>query len=272
VNTAEEILRELCDRLPPDDATVLRAEPGVAEVPATRIADPAWLAEQIRLRGLMCGSEDQRVLATLWWYSAGTVLVTPALAALVVTGDALSPALDDTVLHRAPSGRLTGSHSTAVLGPDPDRLGAALGAALATVISALSAFTNGRERPLWAIATDAIANRLLWAGQAVGRVREATDLAAPIVAAADPRLPPPRYVDVTAGPDYEFGADTGFGTGTGTGTGASVGTVATRRFVRRASCCLLYRIPGEGMCTSCPGRAPAERAELLRFITARSAA
>jgi ferric iron reductase protein FhuF len=260
MHTASEILRELHDRLPPDDAAVLRAEPGTAEVPATRITDPAWLAEQIRLRSLMWKSDDQRVLATLWWYSASTILVTPALAGLVVTGSALSPALDDTVLHHTPSSRLTGSHSTAVLGPDLDQLGAALAGSLAAVITALSAFTNGRERPLWAIATDAIANRLLWAGQAVGQVREATDLAEPIIAAAGLRLPRPRYVDVTAGPDYELGVGTG------------VGTATTRRFVHRASCCLLYRIPDEGMCTSCPGRAPAERAELLRFITARSAA
>ena len=262
MNTAGEILRELHDRLPPHDAAVLRAGPGTAEVPATRITDPAWLAEQIRLRSLMWKSEDQRVLATLWWYSASTILVTPALAGLVVTGSALSPALEDIVLHHAPSSRLTGSHSTAVLGPDLEQLGSALGTALAAVITALSAFTNGRERPLWAIATDAIANRLLWAGQAVGQVREATDLARPIIAAAGPRLPPPRYVDVAAGPDDEFG----------TGTGTGVGTAKTRRFVHRASCCLLYRIPDEGMCTSCPGREPTERAELLRFITARSAA
>jgi len=254
MNTASEILRELRDQLRPEDAAVLRAEPGTTEITATRITDPAWLAEQIRLRSLMWKVDDQRVLATLWWYSASTILVTPALASLVVTGTALSPALEDTVLHHTPSSRLTGSHSTAVLGHDLDQLGSALEATLTSVITALSAFTKGRERPLWAIATDAIANRLLWAGEAVGRVREATDLAAPIIAAAGRRLPPPRYIDITADADYDFGGDR---------DGAT-----TRRFVHRTSCCLLYRVPGEGMCTSCPGRAPAERTELLRFITA----
>ena len=255
MSTASEVLRELRHRLPPDHAAVLRADPGTTEISAARITDPGWLAEQIRLRGLTWKSDDQRVLATLWWYSASTILVTPALASLVVTGNALSPALDDTVLYHRPSSQLTGSQSTAVLGPDLDRLGSALGASLAAVITALGAFTKGRERPLWAIATDAIANRLLWAGEAVGRVREATDLAGPIIAAASQHLPAPRYVDITAEADYEFG----------------VGRAATRRFVHRASCCLLYRVPDEEMCTSCPGRAPAERAELLRFITARSA-
>ena len=256
MSTASEVLRELRDRLPPDHAAVLRAEPRTTEISASLITDPDWLVEQIRLRGLMWKSEDQRVLATLWWYSATTILVTPSLASLVVTGNALSPALDDTVLHHKPSSRLTGSHSTAVLGTDLDQLGSALGASLAAVITTLGAFTRGRERPLWAIATDAIANRLLWAGEAVGRVREATDMAGPIIAAAGRHLPAPRYVDITADADYDFG----------------VGKPATRRFVHRASCCLLYRVPDEEMCTSCPGRPPAERAELLRFITARSAA
>jgi ferric iron reductase protein FhuF len=255
MDTAHEVLRELRGRLRPEYAAVLRAEAGTAEIAASRITDPAWLAEQIRLRGLMWKSDDQRVLATLWWYSASTILVTPALASRVVTGTALSPALEDTVLHHTPSSRITGSHSTTVLGPDLDQLGSALGATLATVINALSAFTIGRQPPLWAIATDAIANRLLWAGEAVGRVRQATELAEPIIAATSHHLPPPRYVDITTDADYDFGN----------------GTSATRRFVHRNSCCLLYRIPDEEMCTSCPGRPPAERAELLRFITARSA-
>ena len=257
MSTASEVLRELRDQLPPDHAAVLRPGParGGTEIGARRITDPAWLAEQIRLRGLMWKIDDQRVLATLWWYSASTILVTPALAGLVVTGNALSPTLDDTVLHHTPSSQLTGSHSTAVLGPDLNRLGSALEASLAEVITALSAFTKGHERSLWAIATDAIANRLLWAGEAVGRVCEATDLAGPLIAAAGERLPKPRYVDISIDADYDFG----------------VGRAMTRRFVHRASCCLLYRVRDEDMCTSCPGRAPAERTELLRFITARSA-
>ena len=256
MNPPPQVMRALLDRLPADHSGVLRAGPDASHLRATCVTDPSWLAEQIRLRGLIWRIDDQKVLATLWWYSASTVLVTPALAALVATGTALSPRLQDTVLHHTPSSRFTGSHATAILGPDIDELGGALQTTLATAITALDVFTAGRQRPLWAIATDAIANRLLWAGQGLGTVREATRLAAPIIAAAGPQLPPPRYIDVEP---------------------AAPGAVAdavrpvptSRRFVRRTSCCLLYRVPDQGMCTSCPARAPAERAELLRAAAAR---
>jgi ferric iron reductase protein FhuF len=264
MSTTPAAMRDLLARFPADQAQVLRPDPNtVTEIIATRITDPAWLAEQVRLCGATWNVDDQHVLATLWWYSASTTLVTPALASLVATGTALSPRLEDTVLHytpssrtlssRTPSSRLTGSHSTAILGPDLDQLGAALETTLTTVITALGAFTGGRRRPLWAIATDAIANRLLWAGQALGRVREATDLAAPVIAAAGLQLLPPRYVDVESSSLSSPAEATGR-------------TPSVRRFVRRSSCCLIYRIPGEGLCTSCPGRDPAERADLLSHL------
>jgi hypothetical protein len=97
-----------------------------------------------------------------------------------------------------------------------------------------------RERPLWAIATDSLANRLLALGRALGDVPRVTGLAAPLAAAVSPQLPAPRYVDV-----------------------------AGARFTRRTSCCLLYRVPHEPMCTSCPRRPPAERAILLGDAAAR---
>ncbi|HET9172277.1 MAG TPA: (2Fe-2S)-binding protein [Actinospica sp.] len=213
-----------------------------ATVTATRLTDPTWLAEQVDLQALLWKTDDRRVLATLWWYSASTVLVAPSLSALVATGVARSPRLQDTVLQRHPSGRLLAARSTAVLGPDITELGSALESTLGTIIDALGPFTGGRTRPLWAIGTDAIANSLLWAGRESGCVDEATGLAAPIAAAAPgSRLPVPRYVDVPR---------------------ASAAPPA--RFVRRASCCLLYRVPGQSLCTSCPRRDPAERLDLLR--------
>ncbi|HVD26925.1 MAG TPA: (2Fe-2S)-binding protein, partial [Mycobacteriales bacterium] len=96
------------------------------------------------------------------------------------------------------------------------------------------------ERPLWAIATDSVANRLLALGRAVGDVPAATALAAPLAAAVGAPLPVPRYVDVDG-----------------------------VRFTRRASCCLLYRMPHEPMCTSCPRRPPTERQILLEDAATR---
>ncbi|ONH27567.1 hypothetical protein BL253_21540 [Pseudofrankia asymbiotica] len=203
---------------------------------ATRVTDHDWLAEQIRLRAGIWNIDDQHVLATLWWYSASAVLLNPSLASLALTGHSLSPRLEDLVLHHTPSSRFRGSHSTAVLDGGIDHLAAELRASLATAIGAVAAFTKGRPAPLWAIATDAIAGRLLWAGQATGRVEHATALAAGLVARIGPPLPRPRYADV------------------------EVGHNRSHRLVHRASCCLLYRVPSETMCTDCPRRAAVDRA------------
>lgn len=239
MTTAADLTERVLGCLPPDQRSVLRAGAGDVEVAGTWTADPSWLAEQIRLRGQLWNIDDQRVLATLWWYSASTVLITPSLASLVVSGTALSPRLPDLVLHDTASNRLAGSHSTAVLGADIDELGRELDGTLHAVITAVAGFTGGRQRPLWAIATDAIANRLLWAGQLTDRVHDATALAAPLCAAIGAHLPAPRYLDLGQ---------------------------PARRFVRRSSCCLIYRVPGEALCTSCPRRPPAQRQVLLEAI------
>ena len=94
-----------------------------------------------------------------------------------------------------------------------------------------------RERPLWAIATDSLANQCLALGRALGDVPTLTRLAAHLAAAIGPPLPAPRYVDV-----------------------------GRARFTRRASCCLLVEVPGQAMCTSCPRRPPAERHALLERL------
>src|SRR5699024_11308613 len=84
-------------------------------VPANSVRDPEWMREQIRLRGLIWNTEDTRVLATLWWYSASARMIAPTIASLVVTGLPLSPRLDDLLLHSRPDSRLSGVTSTAVL-------------------------------------------------------------------------------------------------------------------------------------------------------------
>jgi hypothetical protein len=92
-----------------------------------------------------------------------------------------------------------------------------------------------RERPLWAIAADSVANQLLALGRALGDVPRATALAASLAAAVGTPLPVPRYVDV-----------------------------GRARFTRRASCCLMVELPGGSLCTSCPRRPPEERRALLQ--------
>jgi hypothetical protein len=204
-----------------------------ASVPATWLADPAWTAEVLARRAPAQGTTDLRVLATVWWYSASSVLVTPALAGLV-TGVPLSARLADTSVSILPG--LLPAAAVAARGGSGDLAGD-LRESLAAVTAAVAEAGRMRERPLWAIATDSLANRLLALGQEVGDVDRATALAVPLASAVGPPLPVPRFVDV-----------------------------GTSRFVRRASCCLLDRLPGMPTCISCPRRPPAERRQLLQRL------
>ncbi|MDP9428816.1 MAG: (2Fe-2S)-binding protein, partial [Actinomycetota bacterium] len=78
-------------------------------------------------------------------------------------------------------------------------------------------------------------------GRAARRRRDtAAELRETLAAAVGPPPPVPRYVDV-----------------------------AGVRFPRRVSCCLLYRLPPEPLCTSCPRRPAAERQVLLEATAAR---
>jgi hypothetical protein len=222
--------------IPGAAALGLLAPPSAAVVPASVLADPGWTAELLELRARQLGSADRRVQATVWWYSASLVLVTPALAGLV-TGTPLSARLADTTMAFLPGGRPVAATSSA---PGGD-VAVELRASLVAVVAAVSEAGRMRERPLWGIASDSLANQLLALGRAVGDVPRTTGLAAPLAAAIGAPLPVPRYVDVGAA-----------------------------RFTRRGSCCLMDRLPGGSLCTSCPRRPPEERRALLE-AAARSA-
>ena len=202
-------------------------------VPATSLADAGWTAEVLTRRARAHGTTDRRVLATVWWYSVSSVLLTPPMAGLV-TGIPLSGRLADLTVSFAPGLLPLAAVAT---GPGSGDLAADLRGSLAAVVAAVGEAGGVRDRPLWAIATDSLANRLLAVGQAVGEVDRVTALAAPLAGAVGPPLPAPRCEDV-----------------------------AGRRFVRRASCCLVDRTAWGSICTSCPQRPPDERRQLLQRL------
>jgi hypothetical protein len=222
-------------RIPGAAALGLLAPPSASVVPATLLADVRWTADTLAACAPRQRTDDRRVLATVWWYSVSTVLLTPSLAGHV-TGVPLSARLPDTAVSMLAGGLPVAAVSSSPAGDVAAELRESLGAVVAAVAEA----GQMRERPLWAIATDSIANRLLALGRALGDVPRATALAAPLAAAVGAPLPVPRYVDVGGA-----------------------------RFTRRASCCLLYRVPHEPMCTSCPRRPPAERQVLLEDAASR---
>ncbi len=218
-------------RVPGAGALGLVAPPVGTAVPGLLLADPGWTAERLAELGVRYRSDDRRVLATVWWYSLSAVLVTPPLAGLA-TGVPLSVRLPDLSVTLLAGGTPVAAVSAGRGGDVAADLRETLGA----VVGAVAEAGGVRPAPLWAVATDSIANRLLALGRALGDVGAVTALAGPLAAAVGAPLPPPRYVDV--GPRGV-------------------------RFTRRASCCLLYRLPHEATCTSCPRRTPFERQVLL---------
>jgi hypothetical protein len=157
----------------------------------------------------------------LWWYSASSVLLGPTVESLLITGVALDPTSVTLYLH--PDGRVLSAVATELC-TDP---GERLRKVLAEAIGSVSAVTGAADRALWAIATDSLANRVLWAG---GGPSDAVTLAESV----GPELPTPRFVHVGG-----------------------------RTVVRRASCCLLYETPGNEKCVSCPRQHPTDRLRRL---------
>lgn len=222
-----ELQATVAARIPGAAALGLVVPPSAPLVPASRLADPGWTAGLLGARGGR--GVEPRVAATVWWYSVSAVLVTPALAGLVA-GVPLSGRLADTSLVFRSDGLPVAALSAR--GSDP---ASELRDAVASVVAALAEVGRMRERPLWAIATDSIANQLLALGRAVGDVGAATAIAAPLAAAIGAPLPVPRYIDVGGA-----------------------------RFTRRASCCLIDQASRQPRCISCPRHPPAERASMLQ--------
>ncbi|MGY1717911.1 (2Fe-2S)-binding protein [Blastococcus sp. SYSU DS0552] len=223
---------QVAARIPGAAALGLVPPEGAPVVPATAFADRVWLTDLLagRARG---GS--RRVHATVWWYSASAVLLAPLLAGLAV-GRPLSGRLPDVAVALSPGGLPL----AAVSSRGDDDPAAGLRESLDDVVPALADVAGMRERPLWAIATDSLANGLLGLGRALGDVPAVTALAAPLARAVGAPLPAPRYVDVGGA-----------------------------RFTARVSCCLVDRLPPGARCLSCPRRPPAERQVLLEDAATR---
>lgn len=203
----------------PDDHRYPRDITDLVPVTATAVTDPSWLTAQLAATARRYRLDRRAAVGVLWWYSASSVLLGPPAESAVRGGPAADPALDAMTLYLHPDGRVLDATSARTV--PADELGPRLAEALATAVGAVAAASGARERALWAIATDSLANRVLWAG---GPASVAAELA------ATGPMPVPRYVSVH-------------------------GT----RVVRRASCCLIYEAPGERKCVSCPRQLPSER-------------
>lgn len=224
--------RRLVARLPSEERSALLLGPGEQPMPLALIDDPAWLTEQLRLRAQIWSMDDQRVLATLWWYSASTWTIGPTVTSLVLGEPILSARVGDLDLHWRPDSRITGATSRRRCASSGDRVDTAartLRELYDHTVPVLADHVGMRPRPLWAIAADALASRLLWIERAVTPTDESSPCATSLLGPLSESIghPLPR-------------------------TGYARADDSARAHTLRCSCCLLYLVPGQRPCTSCP--------------------
>lgn len=238
--------------------------PGVRAFGAEQMLRGDWLAARVEdMARQWWGSDDPRVNATLWWYSASSTLVGIPVATALVTGIAAHPRLEGATGFLRADGYLGGIRAAATIEVSGTRggldvLAAELRNALGPVVDVLADVSGVRRRVLWAITTDSAANRSLDAGSGAGDAARGSAFAHELVDAmrrGGTPMPVPRFVDVTSG---------------GGSTRVSDPVVAVpagvRRFTERCSCCLIYET-GADKCVSCPRRSPEDRVRgLVRLV------
>jgi hypothetical protein len=216
---APGIYRQLSARLPAHAGSTTS---GLLATPVTELARADALRARLDQLSDMYRTRDRHVLGTLWWYQASSVILAPTVESLVVTGTALDPRRVRVFVH--PDGRMLAARSDAVCSSP----GPALAEVIGLFADVLATLLGGSGRPFWALATDSLANRVLWSG---GTGETAVALAKLVGSS----LPAPRFV-----------------------------SAGGHEVVRRASCCLVYQTPNAAKCVSCPRQSPAERGNRLR--------
>lgn len=198
-----------------------------------------WVPESVR-----AGAEQfrlpERQLAQLWWYSFGNSVIAPAVHLMV--GYEAIPSLDFSAGRVTREGFWCGFH-TEQSAESAKAAGAELAESVAPLIDVLGSTFELRPAPLWALTADALRQSALEAGNEnfdpVLGVEVARDLIAGLGKGAE--------VDFSAVVDGEIMA-----------FDPSLGDDCFV-FARRMSCCMVYRSPGSGLCTSCPKRPDARR-------------
>lgn len=208
----------------PDPHDYPRGITGLQPVSAEAVTDPAWLADALSATTSRFRLTGAGTAGVLWWYSASSVLLGPVAESYVRGGRVADPALASMTLFLHPDGRVLDARSSSTV--DHAEAPARTAAVVATCVDAVAKASAASTRALWAIATDSLANRVLWAGGSAAHA---------VALAADERFPVPRYM-----------------------------TVGGQRAVRRASCCLVYEAPGQQKCVSCPRQKPDDRLRRLR--------
>lgn len=207
-----------------------------APIAGSALGEADWLSARIddTARTWACG--DRRVIGTLWWYMAASTLLEAPLHDLARSARAPDPALQSLTCTVRPDGSLDAVRFAARL-DGIAAFAAVLRRTLSSIIDAVADVSGAGNPSLWAIASDAVGNRAL---ESTRDPDTGAELALAIATGVGAAMPTPRFVDIGG-----------------------------RRFVRRASCCLIYETAKADKCISCPRRAPEERAGLLAELVRR---
>lgn len=242
------------------------AETWVGDVAREVLSDAAFLGNRIAAgRSLFPMPEvddDTRFQVQLWWYSLCGSWFGPAVASIVVMGEAPRAEWDATRMFARDDYWLgfAADEFVACGADDPDAArayGMALGRMAEPVVEALSEGFGVRPAPLWAIVADGVAGAAVaagnevmtpWVGAAVGAwLSEGLGDVA--------RVPGPRFVDVADGvvkrTDLEEAQD-----------GGEPEDFDVVTHLERSSCCMIYHCPDADLCVSCPRRPAEERRAL----------
>jgi hypothetical protein len=195
-------------------------------LPASALTDSDWLAErfeQLAHAWLLPPCRDRsRAAGTLWWSMSVYVLLGGVVDAVAV--GRIPPHPEPEAFELGPEGAVAAVAPRRVT---PDDLAGSCRELMRSVIEPVSRISGAGERSLWAVASDALANRAL---DTHGR-RHSHDGVLALCDAIGPILPRPRLVMVHG-----------------------------QAFVRRNSCCLYCVTPlSDGPCSTCPHRNPRER-------------
>ncbi|MEJ5998616.1 (2Fe-2S)-binding protein [Corynebacterium sp. H130] len=198
-----------------------------------------WVAEVVR-SGESEFRMGEKPLAQLWWFCFGNSVIAPSVHLMV--GYEAVPSFDFSQGQLRNEGFWCGFH-TDVAASSPRDAGAQLAESVAPLIDVLCSEFSLRPAPLWAITADALRQTALEAGNNNFDPALGVEVGEELVAGlgAGPDVPIRAVVDgAICDFEPELGDDCFV-------------------FARRASCCMIYRTPGSGLCTSCPKRPDARR-------------
>lgn len=198
-----------------------------------------WVAESVRAGREQFQLPDKQ-LAQLWWYSFCNGVITPAVHMMV--GYEAIPAFNLSEGSLRNQGFWCGYRTEQAAG-SPREAGAQLATAVAPLIDALCQEFGLRPSPLWALTADGLRQSALEAGNDNFDPVLGAEVAQELVEGLG-KGPVIGLQAVVDGAIMEFAPEFG--------DDCFV-------FARRASCCMVYRSPGSGLCTSCPKRPDARR-------------